>query len=144
MGRAVDCTDPERRGSSGRGLLSSPRARLPKEISKHQQEGISQDINRCRMRKHRDDEREANSDDEDGTNQAGHQFSSEPGLVDLTSTIPARVGAARSTGANRAPNGPWPATTRASRCTWSRPAQAITTRRWEAEARTLLALRRCQ
>ena len=30
-------------------------------------------------------------------------------------------GAPRSTGANRARNAPWPATARASRCTWSRP-----------------------
>ena len=30
---------------------------------------------------------------------------------------------------NRAPNAPWPATTRASRCTWSRPAPTIATRR---------------
>jgi len=38
-------------------------------------------------------------------------------------------GAARSTAANRAPSGRWPATTTASRCTWSPRGQAITTRR---------------
>ena len=55
-------------------------------------------------------------------NQPPHPSRARPGgLIELASRVIA--------GANRAPNGRWPATGTGSRCTWSPPAPTITTRR---------------